>query len=49
VVDGISDRDHVAELFATKYRDLYSSVSYYVNDLQDFINNVENVRLWHYV
>ena len=35
-----------------KYRDLYSNVSYNVNDLQDLIDNVElenDIHSWHYV
>ena len=34
VVDGMSDGARIAELFASKYNDLYNSVSYNRNDLE---------------
>ena len=42
VVDVISDGGRIAELFATKYSDLYNSVCYNRNDLQDIMFDVEN-------
>ena len=35
VVDGVSNADDIAELFAEKYSTLYNSVSYDVNDMSD--------------
>jgi len=39
-VDGYTDADSMAKLFATKYRDLYSCVSYSRYDLQSVMDDV---------
>jgi len=39
-VDGYTDADSIAKLFATNYRDLYSCVSYNRSDLQSVIDDV---------
>ena len=41
VIDGHSDKSHIANMFASKYSDLYSSVSYNKRDLQCVIDDVE--------
>ena len=42
MVDGISDGTRIAELFTSKYNDLYNSVSYNRNDLEDIREDVES-------
>ena len=41
--DGMSDGPRIAELFASKYNDLYNSVSYNRNDLEDIREDVESL------
>jgi len=39
----MSDGARIAELFASKYNDLYNSVSYNRNDLEDIREDVESL------
>ena len=43
IVDGQTDVTSIATLFAVKYRDLYSSVSYNKNEMQCIIDDVNNM------
>jgi hypothetical protein len=40
IVDGLSDVNSIAQLFADKYRDLYSSVSYNKSEMSSLINDI---------
>ena len=42
IVDGQTDVNSIATLFAAKYRDLYSSVSYNKNEMQRIVDDVNN-------
>jgi hypothetical protein len=40
IVDGLSDVNSIAQLFAEKYRNLYSSVSYNKSEMRSLINGI---------
>jgi len=42
-VDGQTDVGAIAKLFATKYRELYTSVPYDKNDMQRIVVNVNDL------
>ena len=42
IVDGCSDAPSISQLFASKYRHLYTSVPYQHNDLQSIVSDVES-------
>ena len=42
IVDGCTDEESVAQLFATKYAELFSSVSYDNQEMQNIIDSVES-------
>ena len=42
-VDGISDSSSISKLFADKYRELYTCVSYNEGDMQHIIQDVNNM------
>jgi hypothetical protein len=42
IIDGLTDAAEIAELFAHKYRELYTSVPYDTKEMQDFIADLNN-------
>ena len=42
IVDGITDTNSISKLFAYKYRELYSSVSYNKIEMQNIIVDINN-------
>ncbi len=42
IVDGKTDCDDIANVFATKYKTLYNSVGYHTRELNDVINVIED-------
>jgi hypothetical protein len=45
-VDGVNDVNDIAQLFASNYRELYTSVPYDTNQLNDILNNAnETIRI----
>ena len=42
MIDGCNDADSIAQLFARKYKELYSSVPSDARELNDIINSLHN-------
>jgi len=41
-MDGITDAGDIAQLFASRYRDLYTSVHYNIDEMQVILNGVDS-------
>jgi len=48
MVDGLTDAGDIAHLFASRYRDLYTSVPYNIDEMQVILNSIDNtITGWH--
>jgi len=42
MVDGLTDADDIARLFASRFRDLYTSVPYNIDAIQVILNGIDS-------